>query len=119
LDKEAEDAYNERQRAPLFQNAKEMIPMEQVKQHFENLLCGYHHRYGCNLLIRDISFYACVYHQAMQATGTDFFWYYHLLTDNDLERMTAEQHTKLEQRRKYEQKWMDNFPKGAPSYPLK
>lgn len=115
MDKENEEAYNKRQAEPLFKSAKDMIPMEQVQQHFENLLCGYHKRYGCNLLVRDVSFYACIWHQAMQATGTDFFLYYKLLTDNDLDRMTTQQHKQLEERRRYQQRWMDRFPRGAYS----
>lgn len=113
MSKEAEEEYNKRQNEPLFQNARNMIPMEQVKAHYENLLCGFNKRTGCQLLVRDKSFYACIWHQAMQATGTDFFLYYSLITDNDLERMTAKQHTLLEQRREYQQRWMDRFPRGA------
>lgn len=113
MDKEAEEAYNQRQNEPLFKTAKTMIPMEQVKQHYENLLCGYHKRTGCDLLVRDIAFYACIWHQAMNATGTDFFMYYRLFTDNDLERMTAAQHKALEDRYRYEMLWLDNYPRGA------
>lgn len=113
MDKEAEEAYNKRQNEPLFHSAKDMIPMEQVQQHYENLLCGYNKRDGCQVIKRDKSYYACIWHQAMQALGTDFFWYYKLLTDNDLERMTTPQHKQLEERRVYMQKWMDNYPRGA------
>jgi len=113
MSKEAEEEYNKRQNEPLFTSAKNMIPMEQVKAHYENLVCGYNKRDGCQLLIRDKSFYCCMWHQAMQAIGTDFFFYYKNMTDNDLERMTSKQHTLLEQRREYMQKWMDRFPKGA------
>jgi hypothetical protein len=113
MDKEAEEAYNKRQNEPLFKSAKAMIPMEQVKAHYENLICGYHKRDGCQLLVRDRCFYACIWHQAMQATGTDFFMYYRLLTDNDLDRMTAVQHKALEERHRYETKWCNNFPRGA------
>jgi len=112
---EAAKAYEERQKEPLFKSAKDMIPMEQTKQHFDNLICGFQKRQGCMVLVRDTSFYACLYHQAMQATGTDFFMYYGLLTDNDFERMTSQQHAKLEARRKYMQKWLDNYPRGATS----
>ena len=49
----------------------------------------------------------------MQATGTDFFMFYSLMNDNELDRMTAKQHHKLEIRRKYETEWLNNFPKGA------
>ena len=110
MDPEAEDAYNKRQAEPLFKSAKDMIPMEQVKQHFENLKCGYK---GCQLLVRDKSFYACIWHQAIQAIGTDFLWYYKLINDNELERMSAYQHKALEARRRYMMKWCDNFPRGA------
>lgn len=113
MDKEAEEAYNKRQNEPLFKTAKDMIPMEQVQKHYENLLCGFAKRDGCKLLVRDRSYYACLWHQAMQAVGTDFFMYYYLLNDNDLERMNARQHKLLEERRLYQQKWMDRFPRGT------
>lgn len=112
-DEAAADYEKAQARISPWNTAKNMIPAPQVKQHFENLLCGYHKRYGCNLLVRDVCFYACIWHQAMNATGTDFFMYYNLLTDNDLERMTAAQHKALEQRHRYELKWLDNFPRGA------
>ena len=110
---EAAKEYEKRQNEPLFKSAKEMIPIEQVRQHFENLICGYNKRYGCQLLVRDTSFYCCIYHQAMQAVGTDFMMYYRLINDNDLDRMTAQQHNLLEKRRTYMTKWLDNFPRGA------
>ena len=110
---DAEEAYNKRQNEPLFKTAKDMIPMEQVKAHYEALVCGYHKRLGCNLLVRDPSFYCCIYHQAIQAVGTDFFLYYNLITDNDLDRMNAEQHKNLELRRRYMLAWLDNYPRGA------
>ena len=110
---EAAKEYEKRQAEPLFKTAKSMIPEPLLKEHYDNLLCGYHKRDGCMVIVRDVSFYACLYHQAMQATGTDFFMYYKLLTDNDLERMTSQQHTKLQARRQYMQRWMDNFPRGA------
>jgi hypothetical protein len=110
---EAAAEYEKRQAEPLFQTASSMIPMAEVKQHFENLLCGYHKRYGCNLLVRDVCFYACIWHQAIQATGTDFFMYYRLINDNELDRMSAAQHTALEERHRYETKWCNNFPRGA------
>lgn len=113
MSKEAEEEYNKRQNEPLFKKATDMIPMEQVKQHFENLLCGFHKRTGCQLLVRDTSFFACIYHQAIQATGTDFFMYYKLINDNDLERMSAEQHKNLELRRRYMLSWLNNYPRGA------
>lgn len=113
MDKETEEEYNKRQAEPLFHSAKDMVPMEQVKQVYENLQCGYKKRDGCELLVRDKSFYACIWHQSMQATGTDFFMYYNLINDNELSRMSSEQHRKLEERRKYEEAWMNNFPRGA------
>lgn len=115
LDKESEEAYNKRQAEPLFKSAKEMIPMEQVQKHYENLLCGFNKRDGCQLLVRDRSYYACIWHQAIQSTGTDFEMYYNLLmnNENDLSKMSPDQFTKLEQKRVYEKAWMDNFPRGA------
>jgi hypothetical protein len=110
---ESAKAYEERQNEPLFKNASSMIPMEQVKQHYENLMCGFHDKDGCEVIKRDRSFYACIWHQAMQAIGTDFFWYYRLVNDNELSRMSAEQHKQLEQRRKYQTSWLDNYPRGA------
>lgn len=110
---DAEEAYNKRQNEPLFKSAKDMIPMEQVQAHYESLVCGYHKTHGCQLLVRDPSFYCCMWHQAMQAIGTDFFFYYKNMTDNDLDRMTAKQHSQLEERRIYQQKWMDNYPRGV------
>lgn len=113
MSKESEDAYNKRQNEPLFKSAKDMIPMEQVKAHFENLVCGYHKRDGCQLLVRDKSFYCCMWHQAMKAIGTDFFLYYNGMTDDDLQRMTAKQYSALEKRRDYMLAWMDNYPRGS------
>lgn len=110
LDKESEEAYNKRQAEPLFHSAKDMIPMEQVQEHFENLQCGYK---GCQVIKKDKSYYACIYHQIVKSIGTDFFWYYQRMTDNDLERMTAQQHAAIEKRRQYMQKWLDNYPKGT------
>lgn len=110
---DAEEAYNKRQAEPLFKSAKDMIPMEQVKEHFENLICGYHKHTGCNVLVRDPSFYCCIYHQAIQAVGTDFMMYYNLINDHELSQMSAEQHKNLELRRRYMLSWLDNYPRGA------
>jgi hypothetical protein len=118
MDPEAEEAYEERQKAPLFQNARDMVPMEQVKQVFENLQCGYAKRDGCKLLVRDRSFYACLWHQAMQATGEDFMIYHRLImeNDNEISRMSSQQHKKLEERYVYEKQWLkDNFHGGNTS----
>ena len=113
---DAEEAYNKRQEEPLFKSAKEMIPMEEVKAHYDALVCGYNKRTGCQVLVRDTSFYCCMYHQAIQAVGSDFMMYYKLINDNELDRMNPEQHRLLEQRRKYMGKWMDNFPRGASTW---
>jgi hypothetical protein len=110
---DAEEAYNKRQNEPLFKKAQDMLPMAQVKEHFENLVCGYHKYDGCDLLVRDSSFYACLYHQAIHAYGTDFFMYYNLLNDNELYKMTANQHKRLEDWHSYNKRWLDNFPRGA------
>jgi hypothetical protein len=110
MSQEGEDAYNKRQNEPLFKSAKDMIPMKQVQEHYENLVCGYK---GCQIIKRDKSFYCCIWHQAMQAVGTDFFWYWKLINDNELDRMTSHQHTLLEERRVYMTKWCDNYPRGA------
>ena len=110
---EGEEAYNKRQNEPLFKSAKEMIPMEEVKAHYEALVCGYHQRTGCQVLVRDTSFYCCMYHQAMQAIGTDFMMYYKLINDNEMDRMSPLQHKALEERRRYMLRWMENFPRGA------
>lgn len=110
MSKDSEEDYNKRQNEPLFKTSKDMIPMAQVQQHFENLICGFK---GCQVIKRDKSFYACIVHQALQAVGTDFFMYYRLINDNEMERMSPLQHTKLEQRRKYMMSWCDNFPRGA------
>jgi hypothetical protein len=113
MSKEAEEDYNKRQEEPLFKSARDLVPMEQLKEYSESLLCGYNKRTGCSLLVRDTSFYACMYHQAMQALGTDFMMYYKLMNDNELDRMSPFQHKALEQRRRYMMRWIENFPRGA------
>lgn len=110
---EAAKAYEERQREPLFKSARGMIPMEEVRQHYANLICGYNKRDGCKLQVRDKSLYACMYHQAIQAIGTEFFLYYNMMTETELYEMSPEQHDKLEARHRYMTKWLDNFPRGA------
>lgn len=110
MSRDSEIDYQKRQNEPLFKKAQDMIPMEQVKQHFENLKCGHK---GCNGIVRDKIFYACIIHQALQAVGTDFTMYYNLINDNELERASSEQIRRLEKRRVYMQRWLDNFPMGA------
>lgn len=116
MSQEGEEAYNKRQNEPLFKKAQDMIPMEQVKEHFENLVCGYNKRDGCNILVRDKSFYCCIYHQAIQAIGTEFMMYWKLINDNEMDRMTPQQHKRLEERYQYNVRWLDNFPRGASTW---
>ena len=106
---EAARDYEERQKAPLFKSARDMIPMEQLKAHQDNLVCGYNKRDGCKVLVRDKSLYACIYHQAMQAVGTDFFLYYNFINANEYAAMNDDQRDKLVQRHEYMMKWLDDF----------
>jgi hypothetical protein len=112
MSKEAEEDYNKRQAEPLFKTSKDMVPMEQVRKVFDNQICGYSKRDGCKVLTRDKSFYACIVHQTFQSIGTDFFTYYNLITDEELEKMNASQHQRLEERHAYMTRWLDSFSQG-------
>lgn len=111
---DAEEAYNKRQAEPLFKSAKSMMPMEQTKSYYDNLVCGYRKRDGCQILTRDKSLYACIYHQAMQSVGTDFFLYYSMINANEFAAMSDEQRDMLIQRHECMTKWLNDFsPAGA------
>jgi hypothetical protein len=110
MSEESAREYEEAQRRPMFRRAS---AMPQVKEHFDNLVCGYARRTGCKVQLRDPRLYACIYHQAMQAIGTEFFVYYGLVSEADRSKMSFEQIENLENRREYMTKWMDNFPRGA------
>lgn len=109
MSKEAEEDYNKRQNEPLFKTAKQMIPVEQVNRYYENLKCGFNKRDGCQLLVRDKSLYACIYHQAIQATGEDFMLYYNMMNDNEYEKLKSWQLDKLEERKTYMLQWLKNY----------
>lgn len=106
---DAEEAYNKRQAEPLFKSARDMIPMEAVKQHFDNLICGYRKRDGCQVMVRDKSLYACIYHQCIKAIGTEFFLYYNMINANEYAAMNDDQRDKLIERKEYMTKWLNNF----------
>lgn len=113
MSKEGEEPYNKRQNEPLFKKAQDMIPMEQVQEHYKNLICGYNKMDGCIVQVRDKGLYACIYHQAIQALGTDFMMYHKLINENEYYKMTPAQHKTLEERYRYNTRWIDNFPRGA------
>ena len=113
MNKEAEEEYEKRQAEPLFKSARDMIPMEQVKEVYENLQCGNAKRKGCKIQKNSANLYLCVVCQMLQAIGTDFFAYEKQLTDNMLFNMTDWQHKAYTERLEYNQKWLNNYPRGT------
>ena len=113
MDKEAEAEYERRQAEPLFKSAKDMIPMQQVEQHYENLQCGNAKRKGCKIPKNSANQYLCTVCQMLKSLGTDFFEYEKQLTENMLYNMTKWQHEAYNERREYNKTWLDNFSRGA------
>ena len=100
-----------------FSKASTLIPMDQVTQHFNNLVCGNANRYGCKIQKDWENLYLCLVCQMLQAFGTDFFHYERLLQERHLYQMTDLQHKQYNQAHDYWTRWSDDYPRGASGTP--
>ena len=98
---------------PIFQKASTLVPMDQVKELFNNLRCGNYKRKGCQVPLDFPNLYYCRVCMAMQALGTTFETDDKKITDNMIEKMQPWQHKAYNDRAEYNQKWLDNYPRGA------
>lgn len=98
---------------PLFQRASAIVPMEQLREHFENLKCGNYHFKGCNIPKDYPNLYYCRVCMAVMALGTDFSADDKKITDTMINQMLPWQHQAYNTRAEYNQKWLDNYPRGA------
>jgi hypothetical protein len=98
---------------PIFQKASTLIPMDQVKEHYNNLVCGNAKWKGCKIQKDWPNLYFCRVCMLLQAVGTAFFSDEKQLTEHMLYNMTEWQHKEYNDRLKYMTKWLDNYPRGA------
>lgn len=96
-----------------FTKASTLIPMDQVKEHYENLRCGNLKTKGCNVQKDFANLYYCRVCMSIQALGTDFFSDDKKITDNMLFTMQPWQHKAYNERAAYNLKWLNNYPRGA------
>lgn len=100
-----------------FKKASSLIPMEQVKELYDNLKCGNHVRKGCKIQKDWPNLYYCRVCMMLQATGEAFFSDESKLTDNMLYNMTDWQHKQYNDALEYWTAWRKNYPKGASNTP--
>lgn len=95
-----------------FSSARDMIPMEQVREAVENRRCRNYDK-GCRFQTRWHFCTCCMMHLAI---GTDFFELYGRLKSEDPEfafSMTDWQRENFDRDYEYNKKWLDNYPRGA------
>jgi len=102
---------------PIFNKASTLIPMDQVKKHYDNLVCGNSKRYGCKIQKDSENLFLCLVCQMLQAFGTDFFHYEKMLQERHLFQMTDTQHKQYNEALDYWTRWCDNYPRGATNIP--
>lgn len=116
LDKEAEDAYNERQNQPLlkptFTSAKAMIPDEQIQQQIKDEKCLNEPK-GCKINVLHKAAGYCPVCKMLLSIGTEFFIAEKEVSTENAFAMNDWQNSEHERLHKYWTSWMENFPRGA------
>ena len=95
-----------------FRTARDMIPMEQVREITEQRKC-YNHKRGCKFQTK---WYYCTCCMMLNAIGTEFFDAYNKLRVADPDfafSMTEWQRERFSDRYEYNKRWCDNYPRGA------
>lgn len=106
---ESSEAYEERQRAPLFQNAKNMIPMEKVKEFYDNLACS-NAKIGCRIQKRAANLAWCHFCRMLRSKGSEFFDAERLITAAELAQATDWQKEEHEKQWEKWDKWTRDYP---------
>ena len=96
-----------------FTKAATLVPMQQVETLYANLKCGNWKTKGCKVQMDFPNLYYCRVCMAIQALGTSFEADDKKVTDTMIEEMADWQHKAYNERAAYNQKFLDNYPRGA------